>query len=116
MKNDSHCSKKKYCDFEVIVSNGEIQVERCSFCGKKVRYHKDRQGRIDNQKYLRDHIRHTAQPFGATRKIFEEIYGRKRYLETLAMLKNHKRTERREGPSKYVKRTGWVDTKTKRPI
>jgi hypothetical protein len=77
MKDDSRCKKRKYCDFKVELSNDEAQVERCIFCGKKVIYKKESiTGRIDNKKYLRDHIRHTAQPFGKTKKIFKEVYGK----------------------------------------
>lgn len=116
MKDDSFCKKGKYCDFDVVLSNNEIQVERCAACGKKVRYHKDKKtGRIDNTKYLRDHIRHTAQPFGRTRKVFEEIYGRKRFLEARALYMR-KRKKEELPPRKYVKKTGWIDPITKRPI
>lgn len=76
MRDDSHCKKRVLCGFEVILSNAEAQVEVCQFCGKKVVYHKEPgTGRIDNAKYLRDHIRDTVQPFGRTRRLFLEIYG-----------------------------------------
>ena len=95
MKDDSHCRKAKYCDFVVTISNDEVQVEVCQFCGKKVGYWKEKgTGRIDNAKYLRDHVRHFCQPFGPTRKIFEEIYGRNVSDEFIKEL-SKKRKERK---------------------
>lgn len=115
MTDDSICPKEKWCDFEVILSNEEVQIERCSFCGKKVVYRKHEKGRIDNTKYLRDHIRHTAQPFGKTREIFIKVYGAKKYKETLELLAKRKAKQSREKiPHQYVKKVGWVDPKTKK--
>ena len=67
--------KCKYCDFLQILDNHEVVVEICKECGRKIIYNK-RDGRIDNAKYLKDHIRQFAQPFGRTRKVFEELYGK----------------------------------------
>lgn len=115
MKNDAHCRKDKYCDFKVELENPKVQVEVCIRCGKRVIYHKGKGGRIDNAKYLRDHVRHFAQPTGKTRRVFEEVYGRKVYLETLKMLKKRgKKQESQKG--KYIKKTGWVDSKTKKAL
>ena len=114
MKNDSRCRKDKYCDFNVLLENAKVQVEVCVRCGKKVIYHKGAGGRVDNPKYLRDHVRHFAQPFGKTRRVFEEIYGRKVYLETLKMLQ--RKNKKREPAGKYIRKTGWVDPKTKKTL
>lgn len=76
MRNDSKCRKNIFCDFTLSRDLPDAQVEVCTKCGKKVVYFKDiRTGRIDNKKYLRDHIRDTVQPFGRTRKLFLMIYG-----------------------------------------
>ena len=75
MKNDSTCPKAILCDFEVVGQYPDAQVEVCGFCRKKVIYRKDKKGGLDNKKYLRDHLRHTAQPYGRTAKIFYKIYG-----------------------------------------
>ena len=75
MKNDSQCRKNIYCQFEVVLSNKEVQVERCVNCGKKVIYNKGKNGRVDNAKYLQDHIRDTVQPYGKTAKLFRQFYG-----------------------------------------
>jgi len=73
MKDDSKCPKAIYCDFVPVIDDEQAQVECCKYCGKKVIYNKY-DGRTDNARYLRDHIRFTAQPTGRTGKIFEEIY------------------------------------------
>ena len=75
MKDDSRCPKRILCDFQVSRDLPDAQVEICLNCSKKVIYHKDGNGRVDNRKYLRDHIRQTVQPFGPTRRLFMEIYG-----------------------------------------
>ena len=98
MRDYSRCRKKRYCDFKPIVDNSEAQVEICVQCSKKVIYRKDETGRIDNAKYLRDHIRDTVQPFGRTRKIFLEIYGDKpiQQLRERMRGKKDKAQQRRE--------------------
>ena len=79
MNDDSHCKKQTYCDFEISRNLPDAQIEVCSFCGKKVVYYKDQQGNMDDAKYMRDHIRHTVQPYGRTARMFREIYGNKIY-------------------------------------
>lgn len=75
MTDDSKCSKGLYCQFDVVLSNQEVQVERCRNCGKKVVYNKDTKGNVDNFKYKRDHLRDTLQPFGPTKEMFKKTYG-----------------------------------------
>ena len=74
------------------IDNKEAQVEVCEFCGKKLIYNKEKTtGRVDNSQYLRDHIRDTVQPYGATHGLYMEIYGR----EQLQKLKEfYKRKEK----------------------
>ena len=77
-KNDSKCPKMKYCEFAFLAKIDRFQIERCEFCGKKVAYKLTKNGDVfDRMKYMRDHIRDSAQPFGATKRAFFEIYGRK---------------------------------------
>lgn len=64
-------------DLEVLHDFSDVQIEICNICGKKFRYKKDSQGRVDNKRYLKDHIRHFAQPYGATKKIFFMLHGDK---------------------------------------
>lgn len=74
-RNDSHCKKRIFCSFQVFISNSEAQVEICENCGKKVCYYKDEKGRVDNTKYVRDHIRDYIQPYGKNDNLFRKIYG-----------------------------------------
>jgi len=74
--NDSICTKNKYCRFDPTFIDGRVQVERCEFCHKRVVYKLSPKGEVfDSMKYRRDHVRDSAQPFGATRRIFYEVYG-----------------------------------------
>ena len=43
-------------------------------CGRKVIYRKTLAGRIDNTRYLNEHIRDFCQPTGPTHKVFAELY------------------------------------------
>lgn len=55
-----------------------VLKEVCEFCGRTVLWNKDEHGRMDNRKYLRFHVRDTAQPKGITARVFREIYGDER--------------------------------------
>lgn len=73
MRDNSKCQKAIFCDFHVVLDDTLAQVEVCRYCSKKVIYNKY-DGRIDNEQYRRDHIRHFVQPGGRTGKLFEQIY------------------------------------------
>jgi len=99
MTDNSHCPKNKYCDFDVILSNDEIQIERCVFCNKKVSYNKVN-GRIDEVQYLKDHARAFAQETGTTSRIYEQCYGK----GSVAKLSKHHEDNQRK------KRDLWIET------
>ena len=61
-------------DYERIGENEEAIVEVCKECKNKLITKKDKQGRIDNEKYLKEHVRDFAQPEGNTKKIFNKYY------------------------------------------
>ena len=65
------CSKNKLCDLNLVFQNSEIQIDRCTFCKKEIRYNVI-DGKKDEAKYGRDHIRDFLQPGG---RAYEEIYG-----------------------------------------
>ena len=81
MKDDGRCPKDILCEFERSRDLSDALIEVCVRCGKKVVYNKGPKGRINNSKYLRDHLRSTVQPFGRTRELFEKIYGHKVAIE-----------------------------------
>ena len=74
MIDDSKCTKSILCGFEISRDLPDALVEICKFCGKKVVYNR-KNGKIDDKKYLRDHLRDTVQPYGRTHKLFIQIYG-----------------------------------------
>ena len=62
-------------DYQIISSKDNVIVEVCKECKKKLVTKMDKKGRIDNRVYLKEHSRDTAQPHGATKKIFDKYYG-----------------------------------------
>jgi predicted Rdx family selenoprotein len=61
-------------DFQIINEDNDGILEICVECKKKVLNRKDKNGRVNNKKYLKEHIRDTAQPNGRTAKIFNKYY------------------------------------------
>jgi hypothetical protein len=85
-------SQCRYHDFRQVLDNPEATVEVCRRCGCKEIYRKVG-GRIDNKKYLKDHLRDFVQPDGPSAKIYEEIYGeaaRKKSLDVRRMQEQKK--------------------------
>jgi endonuclease I len=69
--------KERLCQFETVGDDSKVHVDVCIHCGRKVRYNKDKDGRIDNEKYLKDHKRDFLQRGGRTSKLFEQVYKKK---------------------------------------
>lgn len=61
-------------NYKIIRESGDAQIEVCIECKKKIKTRKDKNGRIDNKAYLKEHVRDTAQPFGSTAKVFRRAY------------------------------------------
>jgi len=62
-------------NFRKITETPDGIREICVECKHQNSYKKDKTGRIDNRKYLKEHQRDTAQPGGRTGKIFRKYYG-----------------------------------------
>lgn len=97
----------RYCDFVVDLSTENFQLEHCKFCHREVGYKKI-QGRVDNTKYLMDHIRDFCQSTGSTRPVYEFVYGldglKKRKAEAKKIEGHRKnRDDLGEGAKEYVK-------------
>lgn len=69
-------------NYTIIKSDASAVVEVCDECKKKLVTKLDKKGRIDNIKYLKEHQRDTAQPTGATSKVFKKYYGKTKEYET----------------------------------
>ncbi len=70
------------------------QYEVCDFCHRRKVYRKV-DGRIDNQAYLRDHVRDFCQPYGATAQVYGEIYGAMHIAKREAALKDRENRQKR---------------------
>lgn len=73
---EAQCRKEQLHDFIVSKDLPDALIEVCRFCGERAVYYK-REGRYDAQKHLRAHLRDTLQPYGQTRKLFQQVYGTK---------------------------------------
>lgn len=72
-RGENRCHKMALCGFEPVIYTDAI-VESCRFCGKRLIYNVV-DGTIDQARSLRNHIRDTVQPFGATQNLFVQLYG-----------------------------------------
>jgi hypothetical protein len=63
-----------YHSYQVVSQNVQGSVEVCTECKHRITVKVDANGRIDNKKYLKEHVRDTSQPNGKTGKIFKQYY------------------------------------------
>lgn len=82
-----------WCDFKPLLDNEDVVKEVCRFCNKYMYYNKV-DGRIDNKRYFRAHIRDFCQPYGVTRKIFIDLYGYKAVKDMEAPVKRKEQAKR----------------------
>jgi hypothetical protein len=61
-------------DMQIVHENPRVKWEMCPICGGRFRWNKGYKGRIDNNEYLKAHVRNFAQKSGATRRIYNKIY------------------------------------------
>lgn len=87
--NFPRCPKNKYCAFIAHYEDERATCETCQFCGTKRVYKKTLAGRMDNPRYLRDHIRDFCQPTGPTHKVFAELYDGTGILPLEEIAKKH---------------------------
>lgn len=59
-------------DYKIIIDNAEVIVEYCQECKKKLITRKDKNGRIDNNKYKEEHKRDFLQRGD---KLYNKYYG-----------------------------------------
>lgn len=69
-------SMTHYCRFEPVSETRDGIVEVCKDCKRRIITKKDSKGRIDNRAYLKEHVADTAQPTGATARVFAQLYGK----------------------------------------
>lgn len=64
-----------YCQFDVVSETRDGLVEICRTCKRRLTTKKNKKGQVDNIQWLKEHVADTAQPKGATEKIFKQLYG-----------------------------------------
>ena len=65
---------KHYCDFIRIEETNEGLFEACKECKRRLITSKAPSGRIDSERYRKEHLRDFAQPKGITLNIFKQYY------------------------------------------
>lgn len=73
-RNKCKENKTRLCHFIPFYEDKKDQAEFCEHCDKKVGY-RIVDGRVDNARYLIDHIRDHVQPYGRNHSLFVSIYG-----------------------------------------
>lgn len=64
-----------YHKYKIVGQNEKAVVEICEECKHKLITRKNKDGRIDNKTYLKEHARDFAQKIGPTANIFRQYYG-----------------------------------------
>lgn len=65
-----------YHKYSRISETKDGVVEICEECKHRLVTKKDKNGRIDNETYRKEHIGDFAQPGGSTDHIFKAVYGK----------------------------------------
>ena len=60
--------------FEIIKDTKTAKWEKCVICGLRKRWVKGNKNRVDNNQYLKMHVREFAQPHGSTKRIFMKLH------------------------------------------
>lgn len=61
-------------NFTLIKDTASAKYERCLICGERKRWNKAYSGRIDNNEYLKAHVRNYAQESGSTKRVYSKLY------------------------------------------
>lgn len=59
---------------KIIHETKSVKWEVCQICNKKFRWNKRNKGRVENNAYLKAHVRNFAQRFGATKRVYHKVY------------------------------------------
>lgn len=71
---DLGCKYGQPHDLKVIHEDKRAKWEVCRICNKKFRWNKRMKGRVENNEYLKSHVRNFAQPYGATKRVYYKVY------------------------------------------
>ena len=64
-------------NIRIVHEDKKAKWEVCMICQKRWRWNKRYQTRIDNNEYLKAHLRNFAQPEGPTKRVYHKIYKQK---------------------------------------
>jgi hypothetical protein len=67
-------------DFTQIKDAPSFVVERCQICGVRRKWNKGYKSRVDNVRYLKDHVRTYAQASGPTKIVFAKMYEKEKTI------------------------------------
>ena len=70
-------------DMKIVHENPKVKWEVCVLCAKKFRWNKGYKQRIDNNAYLKAHVRNFAQKFGATKRVYNKVYNPEKCVITI---------------------------------
>lgn len=60
--------------YEIVKDTPSAKYERCVICQDRKRWNKGFKNRVDNNEYLKAHVREYAQPHGSTKRIFMKLH------------------------------------------
>lgn len=61
-------------DFRQVIDTLAYKIDKCFICGMKKRWNKGYRLRIDNNAYVKAHVRNFAQPGGTTKRVHAKLY------------------------------------------
>ena len=61
-------------DYKPIHETKSYKIEKCTLCGKRIRWNYGLRGRVKNTYYLTEHVRNFAQRNGSTRRVYNKLY------------------------------------------
>lgn len=87
----SICRKHILHDFEIIKETPQLVVERCRFCGKKIKFFKKDDEVVNKYEYGKYHARDYLQYRGNTKYLFKKVFGNSAEKRILQMEKDQER-------------------------
>ena len=68
-------NNEQLCEFEKVGEDKTVRVDVCIHCGRKVRFNKDKEGNVDDRKFMKEHRRDFLQRVGNDADLFKKVYG-----------------------------------------
>ena len=78
-------------DYVIVHETNKLLIERCKFCGKRVKFFKKNGKVMDLYRYSQCHVRDQLQFRGNTKYLYKKIYGKQGQDRINEMEKQHYR-------------------------